>query len=441
VALAALAVALAPAAGSGAAKPRKVAQATCFWEGPISMKRPTTRGFDGHYFNFPEESATYWMARFHLPSGASLELRGRYPHARYISLNAYSDGAPTDALSDVVIHPRRGSTNPFVAGHRRDLPKRSWRVRVIDQAPPAAGSPRARNTIYAQSSSGGAIELFYRVYEPDRGLDLTGATGLPRALLRLADGTLVRQRDACGQINDPDRSIPVQTTPQVQWEAGRNAPGCDGQTNPAYDPNRWERFFTYDFAALAVVTDCTQPGRTVRQSQTPEVKGGSYSNKDSAYIYSHLSRKFGPLLVVRGKLPWTPRTYGGEPHMQKAQMRFWSLCAGESRVTTYTQDCLADRQLPLSAGRHYTIVVSKPADRPANANRKCGVAWLEWPARGDGAGDPDYGLLIMRNMLVNPKFGHAIQRVTQAGTEQQVMGPYFPLSAYRTKQQFEQRGC
>ena len=59
MALAALAVTLAPAVGSGAAPPKQPALATCFWEGPITMKRPTTRGFDGHYFNFPEESATY----------------------------------------------------------------------------------------------------------------------------------------------------------------------------------------------------------------------------------------------------------------------------------------------------------------------------------------------------------------------------------------------
>ncbi len=110
-------------------------------------------------------------------------------------------------------------------------------------------------------------------------------------------------------------------------------------------------------------------------------------------------------------------------------------------MTTYTPDCLADRQLPLDSRRRYTIVVSRPEDRPANATRLCGVAWLEWPARGDGAGDPDYGLLIMRNMLVSPKFGHAIQRVTKAGTEAQVMGPYFPDSSYSTKADFEARGC
>src|SRR5918999_294049 len=67
--------------------------ATCFWEGPISTDRPTTRGFDGRNFNFPEESATYWLARFSLPDGARLVLRGGYPHGGDISGKPHSGGA------------------------------------------------------------------------------------------------------------------------------------------------------------------------------------------------------------------------------------------------------------------------------------------------------------------------------------------------------------
>src|SRR3954462_16016776 len=87
------------------ARAQGAALASCFWEGPISTKQPTTRGFDGRNFNFPEESATYWMARFKLPAGTHLVLRGQYPHGRYMSVNAYSDGNPTDALSDTSITP------------------------------------------------------------------------------------------------------------------------------------------------------------------------------------------------------------------------------------------------------------------------------------------------------------------------------------------------
>ena len=246
---------------------------------------------------------------------------------------------------------------------------------------------------------------------PTAGSASRGGTYLPRPVLRLADGRILKRGALCGEINDANRDITVDTTPEMQWDLRHTAPGCDPETNPAYDPVRWERFFTYEFAALSVIADCLPGGREARQAATPEAEGGNYSNKDSAYIYAHLSRKFGDVLVVRGKLPRTPRTYGGQRRMGRGQMRYWSLCSGESRVTTYTPDCVWDRVVPIDRRRRYTIVVSKAADRPSNARRACGVAWLKWPQRGDGAGDPDYGFLIMRNMLVNPRFQQAIQRV------------------------------
>ena len=199
----------APAASGSTGHPLS----TCFWEGPISTNRLTTRGFDGRNFNFPEEAATYWLARLKLPASSRLTVAGRYPRGRYMSLNAYSEGAPTDALSDINIRPQPGHVNPFVFDARRDLPRRSWRVRVANQAPPADPAARAPNTLYAKPGPGASIELLYRVYEPDRGLDLTGGTGLPRPELTLAGGAVKRGAAACAEINDPDRSIPVQTIP------------------------------------------------------------------------------------------------------------------------------------------------------------------------------------------------------------------------------------
>jgi len=414
--------------------------ATCFWEGPISTKRETTRGFDGRTFNFPEESATYWLARLNLPADSRLVLHGRYPHGRYMSLNSYSDGAPTDALSDITIDPRPGSTNPFNKGARRDLRKRSWRVQVLDEPPPASGA-RLPNTLYAEPALGAAIELAYRVYEPDRGYDLTGGTGLSRAKLVTADGQKLRGQDACDAVNDSNREITVQTIPTPLWQSARATPGCDAETNPAYDPVRWERFFNVNYASLAVITDCTPQGRDARLAMEAESQGGFYSNRDSAYIFSHLSRDFGPVMVLEGTLPKSPQTLDGPTRMPPGELRFWSLCSGESRVTTRTPDCLADHQVLEKSGREYTVVVSRRNDRPENARAGCGVAWLNWGNRGDGAGDRDYGLLIMRNMLVSPDFDEAIQNVPQPGQEKEVMNEHFPNSAYSTTAEFEDRGC
>ena len=121
--------------------------ATCFWEGPISTKRKTTRGFDGRYFNFPEESATYWLARLNLPAGSRLVLRGRFPHGRYMSLNSYSDGAPTDSLSDIAIEARPQRDEPVL---RRGKARRA-QARLArpgpERASPGPGEPRAEHAL------------------------------------------------------------------------------------------------------------------------------------------------------------------------------------------------------------------------------------------------------------------------------------------------------
>ena len=434
-----LLVAMVAAPAAPAQDPRPLA--TCFWEGPISTERPSTRGFDGRNFNFPEESATYWLARFNLPDAARIELRGQFAYARYQSLNAYSGGAPTDALADFEVVPDQGSSNPFLPGARRDVRNRSYTVTIVNQAPPADAADRSPNTLYAAPGPGEPIEVVYRTYEPDRGRDLTGDTGLPEPELVMGDGSRVSGDDACARVNDPDRSIPVQTTPAEVWRAAVAAPGCDAATNPAYQPVRWERFLTLEYASLAVISDCTQAGFDGRRTNPPQPKGGFYSNRDNAYIYSHLSRRFGPVLVVRGRMPTVPPTYDGEARLARTQLRFWSLCTGESRVTTRTPDCLADRQVPLTRARDFTIVVSRAEDRPSNANAGCGVGWLDWGERGDAAGRPDYGVLILRNMLPAADFAQAIQRVEQPGDEPQVMGPFFPQAEYGDKAAFESRGC
>ena len=62
-------------------------------------------------------------------------------------------------------------------------------------------------------------------------------------------------------------------------------------------------------------------------------------------------------------------------------------CTLESVATTKTNKCLFDEQVPLRGKqRRYTIVVAKAGDRPKNATRECGVAFLPADPDGDGVG-------------------------------------------------------
>lgn len=433
-ALAAAAGLVVPAsAGAATARP-----SSCFWEGPISTKVKATNGFDGKDFNFPEAAATYWFARFHLPAGAHLEIRGRYAHARYESLNAYnSAGEPIDALRDTLTQPDPGATNPFVAGHDRTGAKRGYAVSVVGADVPAGGA-RAANTVYAGAAAGTEAQLVYRVYLPDDASDPTGGGGLPDVSVVGADGQALTGAAACAAVNQPDRTIPVVTTPLPLWQATRKTAGCPA-TFPALSTVRWERFFSLADAVGTLAADCRNaPAPT----PSPADVGGYYSNGDIRYLFTYADRKYGPVLVLKGRMPRVATTSAKVRTMPSGQLRYWSVCSYESRVTTRYGDCLADRDIPVrGAKRSYTIVVSRAADRPRNATARCGVAWLAWPARGDGAGDRDLAQLVIRNMLPAPGFTQAAQSVTTHGTEKAKLGPYLPASAYTTKKRFQAGGC
>ena len=168
--------------------------------------------------------------------------------------------------------------------------------------------------------------------------------------------------------------------------------------------------------------------------------------------HQQLQQQLTPLLeawlgeapqAVLGPLLELPIWYAGEDLLQVVVDRA-HLPAGSSPVSGLGYDCVYDQQVPLRGNRQYTVVVSKPADRPKNATPACGYRWMTF-GKGENYPDPaarDWiGVLYMRFMAANPSFKQAPQNVKTPGTEAKVMGPYFPRSSYTTKSAFEKRGC
>jgi hypothetical protein len=126
------------------------------------------------------------------------------------------------------------------------------------------------------------------------------------------------------------------------------------------------------------------------------------------------------------------------------QVRYWSMCTGSSPVSGLGYDCVYDQQVPLRGDRRYTLVISRPTDRPRNATDACGYRWLTF---GQGENYPDpaarnyIDTLYMRFMAPDSSWRQAPQKVTTPGTEVKVMGPYFPRSRYTTTAAFEKLGC
>jgi hypothetical protein len=165
--------------------------------------------------------------------------------------------------------------------------------------------------------------------------------------------------------------------------------------------------------------------------------GGFLSNQDNRYIYASISQQLGNVVALHATLPATPSTAGGTATMGGGDMRYWSLCSNDGN-TLAVFDCLYDEQVARDAQDRGVILVSKAADRPANATAMCGVSWLNW-------GRSDTGVLIWRNMLPRPEdqFPYAVQYVPgpPGQHEAEVMARYYPYGTHMQKATFEALGC
>jgi hypothetical protein len=439
IALALLAACAVPAHAGTTFLPLRLAKLTneryghdCFWAPPKGMdyaRLPNTLPIQTPNL-YPDVGSTYFVGQYLLPAGASLTFQGRFPHERYFSYTIFkslSGGqiGPGDHIRDEDIVPDAGSANPFVAPNRRDARRRSYTLHVVAGPIPAK---RARNTIYTGSTDPSArVGMSIRNYLPDRGLDGTGGVGLPKLTLHLADGRNLTGAAAC-QMLAPIKDKSTSTFPAGAWKS-LVAASPDPESFPAVRAPRWERFWNAAYSVAGIFI--TDPARR-QETYPPSDDGGFQSNPDTRYMTLPVSLRFGQVITVSGKLP------------RRSQVRYWSMCTGSSPVTGLGYDCVYDQQVPLRGDRRYTLVISRPSERPRNARPACGYRWLTF-GKGENYPDPAarswVDFLYMRFMAPSPGFKHAPQNVTTPDTEPAVMGPYYPHTRYWSKAAFERRGC
>ncbi|MFL6062897.1 MAG: hypothetical protein ACJ72E_16840 [Marmoricola sp.] len=380
---------------------------------------------------FPDLATRYLGAVVPLPQGASLEITGQFPHARYMSLQTYSMALQTASnLRDDQIKPDAGSTNPFVIGADRHASNRSYTVRLVNGRAPVSGGPA--NTLYNNSADGSkyGISLAYRIYLPDSGAGAFGGVAAPALTYVLADGTRI-PLPTC-----PDPLPDLMPVTDFLASLSLDFP----QTGLGLLAPRAPHFMRYVNVAQTYATDVSE-NQFTSQTLTPAIAaltgklpGGLGENVDNKYVYAYLSSEWGKVLLLRGRMPTTPRTHGGEAVTTGGQqMRYWSMCTANR--TTQTYGCVNDENVQVDKDGYFTIAISTAANRPANATDVCGISWLPWGV------DPK-GIAYMRNMLPRADFGHAVQDATY-GNEKATLGDYYPAGTYyATPKSFEQAlGC
>ncbi len=352
---------------------------------------------------YPDAAATYFGMPYRVPPGGKLVIHGTYPFTRYFSYSLYDlTAAPTGNLYDTEIQPDPGSVNPFLNPQApTNLAQRQYTVEIDPEAVP--GTP---NTIAGNPNGIGIV--IYRVYVPDTEGAFQGGVPLPTVAVEDANGT----RQPLGPCT-PDqqahfrqvleellaRVSPVPIGPRARDEL---CPCPDTQFVPS-GPLAQHLFPNPNNKYLCIITDWS-PGR---------------------------------ILVLRAKAPTFPNTRAGEPLTKPSQLRFWSISSAEFKIPFPVVDGKADFQMVVGADGYFTVVVSKPEDRPSNATEANGINWLPW-------GDTSVpGIIIFRNMLPSPDFHQAVQDAPRGSTPEQtrtIMGPYYPTAAYSDKARFESGG-
>jgi hypothetical protein len=359
---------------------------------------------------FPDESAQYWSGSYRAIPGTRIRIEGRFPHSRYMSWNIYDPLLrPFDHFADVQLVPHPGDTNPFLPGADRTTELRSYTMFIEFTPKPASPAP---NTLYVDPAQNPRGLFTYRTYIPDKGLDSTGGVGLPHVYL---EGGL-----------DGGAACPEKPTVSALTEtyAAQDGPES-GAPYPGREQPLWRKFVNLCVSGGDLLFD-NQPGDTIPDGNSPcgnFGQGGFLSNLDNAYLYSFISRGFGRLLVMRGRAPTFPDTRQRAKTMPGGkQLRYWSLCQNDPYTQRYV-DCLADDQVKVDKDGFFTIVVSRPSDKP-----ECAKNWIAW-------GPQPQGVLIYRHMLPDAGFSAAIQNA-EYGREQATMGDYLPSLRYSTPSGF-----
>jgi hypothetical protein len=382
---------------------------------------------------YPDHAANYWNALLPAVPGATLTIRGLYPHARYISFTSYDVALrAVDGVNDQGIRPDPGSVNVFAPGASRTVgdAQRHYTASVVFGKRPATAPD---NTLYTTSADGSHSAQFflvtYRVYRADVGLDIAGGEPLPAVVYNVPGGQSW-EVPVCRFAEPPPNGL--------NEGIANSGPATSSQLigYPGTNPPTWHKFYNAPTSLAQAGTDNGYTDTAIGDALAPRTmglpRGGFLENLDNNYVFAQLTRGYGNIAVIRGRLPSFPHTLQGQPVMGTGQLRYWSLCSNDGPTQRY-YGCLADDQVVTDAAADYTVVVSSAAGRPVNATPECGVNWLP-------AGPGSATLMILRNMLPDPSFAQAIQFVRH-GHEAEDMAEFYPATTYMSTAEFEAQGC
>jgi len=374
---------------AGASRPAFLPGMSCAWPTELSAQTDNTA--------FPDAAEDIFGGPIVASAGTRIVLSGRFPDARYASVQVYTPGGVGSSLPDYRIAPQPGSLNPW---QQHAVP--GGRFTVTIRSDPAPGQANTL-PLPAGTTSQHPGYLVYRVYLP-----AGGASAVPLPVLTVEHGGAARTLRAC-----PSHNASV-TFPAV---SGSAAPAAGAGGSGAAVPPPLEFY-------------------KAQQS----FNNAGLANVDTSHVYAYLVRPPAPdVVVVTGKAPtFAPGIHPSPWPAAGEDVRYWSMCIGvliplvplvANKLPGGGTDygCRADEATRLNAAGYYTYVIGGESQRAA-ISRVPGVTFLPF-STAHPAGPY---LLALRYLLASPSFTHSPQGVTQADDPAAVaaiMGPYDPRAA------------
>jgi hypothetical protein len=369
-------------AAAGGSQPAVLPGMSCAWPTELSAQTDNTA--------FPDAAEAIFGGPIVASPGTRIVLSGRFPDARYASVQVYTPGGVGASLPDYRLAPQPGSLNPW---QQRAAP--GGRFTVTIRPDPAPGQANTL-PLPAGTASQHPGYLVYRVYLP-----AGGASAVPLPVLTVEQGGAARTLPAC-----PSRNATV-TFPAPAPAAG--AGGSGAAAPPPLEFYKAQQSFS----------------------------NAGLSNVDTSHVYAYLGRPPAPdVVVVTGKAPtFAPGNHPSPWPARGEDVRYWSMCMGVLiRSVPLVADklpggetdygCRADEATRLNAAGDYTYVIGSESQRAA-ISRVPGVTFLPF-STAHPAGPY---LLALRYLLVSASFTHSPHNATQAddpAAVAAVMGSYYP---------------
>lgn len=398
----------------------------------------------------PDPHVTYLLLGPGLaPLGSRIVIEGEFPYCRFFSIQVSHPldgknytatryfGSAEVSWADVDIDPLPGHVNPFRAGANRQATNRRYQVNIdLAKGDPVALNQQAFRPPYrqqgntrfgsllvyqgpwgekdfflnkkpaAQAGRWNVGNLWLRIYAPDKAKGPLGGVALPKLYYQLPDGRkyfigadfaeLKKRANITMKARTTNDPPSPYLGPEVGWYKSWGI--LRSILHGACMYNGWDR------QANMAKVNAVDRGVTGRGENMPapgNYEPSATGNNYVSYIGRGLNLQKGQVAVLVGKLPTFPITRNGASTLQKAQLRYWSICGYDNSIKAQLPGSaingIMDEDVRIDTGRNYILLYSRAADKPANANNQGPVTWVNWGPTNELG-------LIIRYLTVSPEW-------------------------------------